>query len=368
MKWGVPQSVLRSWISAQELVAWWWNEMRDIGAQLLRFLPSRKSPQVFIRLSAGGATVECREADDWKVIGTVPAAPDGSLPGELPGLPAQFAAARAAIIVPDEELFFCEFELPAAAERQLASVLRLQLERSLPMSLDQVVFDRQIVAQGGESLTVRVAVAHRDRIESLRDSVAAWNLLPVCAGSVNEQGAVLFNFLKRRRDPLRWHPTRLDILLMRTAAAGAGVLALVLGTMWARERYVVNTQSAELHAQAARLVNERAALLDAAQPLVQLQAIAGTRDAPAVLAALSSSMPRGSWFTHIEIVAHVDAPGRLRLTGPVDSREGAIKALGAVPGVRNIKTSSAFGGEVAGPEVVELSADFDAAQKTAAHL
>jgi hypothetical protein len=58
----------------------------------------------------------------------------------------------------------------------------------------------------------------------------------------------------------------------------------------------------------------------------------------------------------------------LTLTGPVVSRAEATKALAAVPGVHNLKTSSAFSGEVAGPEIVEFTADFDANQKRAAPL
>jgi len=79
-------------------------------------------------------------------------------------------------------------------------------------------------------------------------------------------------------------------------------------------------------------------------------------------------MPQGAWFTHIDIVAHVESPGVLKLTGPVISREEALKALGGIPGVRNLKASSAFNGEIVGPETVEFTADFDAAQPKAEKL
>lgn len=366
MRVKLPEPLRHAAASVRELGTWWWGELRDIGSQLFKWLPSRRSPQVFVRVAPNSMSVERREANEWKVVGTVPAATDGSWPAELPGLPEELAGARAAIVFPESELFFCEFELPAATERQLNSVLQLQLERALPLPLEQVLYDRQIVARGKERITVRAAVAHRERIEKLRESVARWDLQPVCTGVVNEQGAVVFNFLRRRRDPLRWRPTRRDFWLMRAAAAGVGALLLVLGAQWVRERYVVAAESAELHAQAAKLQAERASLIEGAKPLLALQNIAGTRDASAVLASLSGSMPAGNWFTHIEIVAHVDEPGRLQLMGPVTSREEAMTALRAIAGVRNLKAGSAFNGDIGGRETVEFNADFDASPKAGA--
>jgi len=364
----LPAPLRRAFAVVLELALWWWGEMREIGGQLMRLLPSRKSPQVFVRVADAAMSVECREANQWKVVGTVPRLADGSWPAEIPGLPKEWMGARAVLMVPESELFYCEFELPTAAERQLGAVLQLQLERTLPLPLAQVLYDRQVVRRDRERLTVRVAVAHRERIEQLRDAVARWPIALVGAGVVNEQGAPLFNFFRKRRDPLRWRPTGQDMLLMRTAAAGVGVMALVVGGLWLRERYVVNDGSAELHAQAAKLEAERETLVTTAKPLQAMQAIAGTRDAPAVLAALSSSMPQGAWFTHIDIVAHVESPGVLKLTGPVTSREEALTALRAIPGVRNLKAISAFNGEIVGPETVEFTADFDAVPARAEKL
>jgi hypothetical protein len=321
-----------------------------------------------VRVGAASISVECRDANEWKVVGTVPVAADGSWPAELPGLPPELAGARAAIVLPESELFYCEFELPSAAERQLSSVLQLQLERAMPLPLEQILYDRQIVARDRERFTVRAAIAHRERVEQLRDAVARWDLVPVCAGAVTEQGTVLFNFLKRRRDPLRWRPSRQDVWLMRAATAGVGVLALVLAIQWIHERYVVTAESTQLHAQATRLSAERAALIEAAKPLLALQTIAATRDAPALLATLSTTMPLDAWFTHIEIEAHADAPGRLQLMGPVTSREAALTALRAVAGVRNPRASSVFNGEIGGRETVEFNADFNASSTKAGKL
>ena len=364
----LPAPLRRAFGVVRELALWWWGEMRDIGGQLLRLLPSRKSPQVFVRVGDTAMSVECREAHEWKVVGTVPRSADGSWPAEIPGLPKEWIGARAVLLVPESELFFCEFELPTATERQLGAVLQLQLERALPLPLAQLLYDRQIIRRDRERLTVRVAVAHRETVEQLRDAVARWPLSLIGAGVVNEQGAPLFNFFRKRRDPLRWRPTQQDLWLLRSAAAGVGVMALVLGCLWLRERYVVNDGSAELRSQAAKLSAERETLVVTAKPLQAMQDIAGTRDAPAVLAALSSAMPQGAWFTHIDIVAHVESPGVLKLTGPVISREEALKALGGIPGVRNLKASSAFNGEIVGPETVEFTADFDAAQPKAEKL
>jgi hypothetical protein len=344
----------------RELFGWWRGELRDLGQALLRQLPSRKSPEVLLRVGAATVSVERREGAGSKVVGTVPMGADGAWPIELPGLPAELRGARTAIALPESELFCCEFDLPLAAERHLSAVVGLQLERSLPLPLDQVLMDRQIIARDRqrETLRVRAVVAHRDRVETLRERVLGWGLTPVSAGVIRADGTPEFNLLKRRRDPIRWSLTPLDLRLLKIAGIAASVLIVLISAQWTRERLTVKNQSADLHARAAKIAAERAGMIERAQPLLALQSIAASTAAPELLAKLSAAVPASAWFSHIDLATPVGAPGTLKLMGSVASQEEVVVALRATPGVRNLKTSSAFNGEILGREHVEFVGEF----------
>lgn len=365
MKWALPPPLLRTGADAREFVTWWWRELRDMAFSLLRRLPSRQSPMTFLRIGTDSISLERRLGNEWQRDAELPLA-NGAFPGDLPPLPVGLSNSRTAILLPESELLFRSFELPLTAERQLSAVLRLQLERALPMSIDQILFDRQITMRdrARDVLTVRVAIAHRDRVEALRELAIRWGLVPIGAGPGTD-GVLDFNLLVRRRDPLRWRPSPLDRRLMRTAAGGVALLLLTLGVMWWRERSQVGAQAAELHAQATRLADDRARVVREADPLLTLQGIVATRDAAAVLANLSQSMPPGAWFNHVEIVAPARQSGRIRLTGTTASREEAVAALRAIPGVRNLDATTVFNGQILGPDNVELAADFEAGNHVA---
>jgi hypothetical protein len=355
-------------MAARDIAHWWWGELRGIGLDLIRHLPSRQSPQLFVRAGRETLSIESREGSAWRVVAKVPRASEGNGNNEPPVIPSGYSGSRTAIVLAESDLFFCDFDLPAAAERELDPVLRLQLERALPIPLEQILFDRQVVTRDRHRLAVRIAVAHRQPVEELRDRIAGWGLKPVCAGPVNEEGTPAFNLLKRKRHSLRWRPSRHDRWLLRAATALVAALALAIGALWIRERALVDAGAAELHAQAARLTIERESVIREARPLLGLQAIARTADVPAMFSALSSSMPSGNWFSHIEIAAGIDEPGRLRLIGAVAAREEALAALRGVPGIRNLEVTSAYSGELGAGESVEISAEFEAARPKAAGL
>jgi hypothetical protein len=346
--------------AARELFDWWRGEMRDLAQALLRQLPSRKTPELLLRVTSGSISVERRKGAASEVIGIVPMAGDGSWPAEISGLAPGLRGARAAIALLPEELHNCEFELPLAAERHLSAVLRLQLERGLPLPLDQLLMDRQIVARDRkrDTLRVRVVVAHRDRVELLRERVTGWGLNPVSAGVIATDGTPEFNLLKRRRDPIRWLPTPLDLKLLKVAAAAAAVLAVLIGVQWTRERFAVNEQIADLRAQAQKIGDARAEVSARAKPLLALQSIVASTEAPELLSKLSTAVPVTAWFSHIDLATPAGAPATLKLTGSVTSPEEVIAALNATPGVRNLKSTSAFNGEILTRERVELTAEF----------
>src|SRR5689334_19737419 len=108
--------------TAVELFAWWRTELRDLAQWLLRQMPSRKTPEVLLRVVGERVSVQRRDGASWSevlVIDSASAIPAIELPADLRG-------ARAAIALDSSEFFFDDLQLPLATERHLGSVLRLQ--------------------------------------------------------------------------------------------------------------------------------------------------------------------------------------------------------------------------------------------------
>jgi hypothetical protein len=306
------------------------------------------------------ATLERRTEGAWQVIGTIPARVDGSWTAELPGLATEQHGTRTALVFENAEFYFDEIELPLAAERHLASVVRLQLERRLPVPLEQLLTDHQVIARDkrGETLRVRTAVAHRERVEQWRDRATSWGLTPVCAGAASAGDGLEFNLLKRRRDPLRWTPSPLDVRLMRIAVVGVFACLAVVGAQWIRERSVVNRETAELHARAQELAAQRTALTTRAAPLLALREMVAAPSSPELLAQLSAAVPGSAWFSHVDLATPAEGVGAVKLMGTVGSQDEVVAKLRALPGIRNLRSSSAFGGEILGRDRVEFSAEY----------
>src|SRR4051794_19582633 len=116
MNRGATELLRAQLTAAGEIYGWWRAELKELTQFLLRQLPSRKSPELLLRVGGEGASLEQFEAPAWKVVGTLPK-PDGVWPAELPGLPPEFVGARTALALPEADLYFDEIELPLAAER-----------------------------------------------------------------------------------------------------------------------------------------------------------------------------------------------------------------------------------------------------------
>lgn len=342
---------------AVELFAWWRAELRDLAQWALRQLPSRSTPEVLLRVSGERISVERRAAQSWT---PVLAFTHDAAVGDLPELPPTLKGARAAIALDDSEFYFDDLQFPVGVVRHLASAVKLQLERLMPVPLTGLLTDHVVAATDRKQgrLRVRVVVAHRQRIEQLRDLAEKLGLTPVSAGAISADHALQFNLLRRRRDPVSWSLTPLDARLAKLAGAAAILLVAVIGSQWALERVQVNDGIGELHAQADKLRATRDRLTMQAEPLIDLTAVSNASSAPGLLATLSSAVPAPTWFSHVELITPAEGAATLQLTGEVTSRDDLVKALSAVPGMRGIEIGSAFSGEILGKDRVELTAQY----------
>jgi hypothetical protein len=133
---------------------------------------------------------------------------------------------------------------------------------------------------------------------------------------------------------------------------------------WIRERSAVTASTAELRARAAKLEAQRVLVTTRAAPLVAMRAIAAIPSAPQLLARLSEIVPTSAWFNHVELTQPIDGVGRFRLIGAISSTDEVISALRAMPGVRNVHTSSAFNGNFLGRDRVEITGEYQPAAGT----
>ena len=89
--------------------------------------------------------------------------------GEEAAIREAFGALRPegmAIALSGERCFCRRFELPAAATRELESVVGYELESSVPFELDDAVFDKRVTKAASGGVTVFAAVARREDVEA----------------------------------------------------------------------------------------------------------------------------------------------------------------------------------------------------------
>lgn len=351
----------------KEFLAWWLGELRESFAFVVRLATTGRAVRAIVHVAGRELKLVERVGNELREIPLAAPDPAGA-PGDISAavLRQELTDARTALSMPANEILVREFELPLAAERHLASALELQLERALPLPLASVFTDRRVIARDRQRgvLTVRVAVARREVVERWRALLLEWRLQPIAIGVVNATGDMETNFLRRRRDPIRWTVSRTDKRLLWAAAAGLVACLLVAPAQWIYERQVVGRELARTHEAAARTAADRDALLARMRPLAWLRATAAVPAAADTLATLSGSVPADAWFHFVEINARPGNAVSVRLIGSARSANDLVNSLRAVPGVQAIDSKSSFTGEFLGQERLELSFQYAPKQTT----
>jgi hypothetical protein len=122
---GAPRWLQRAAGVAIELFQWWRAEMLDLGRASLHLLPSRRSPQLLMKIGDRTVLLEQRVGKGWNPMRSISQRDDGEWPAELPELEPDLRNARTSIVLPAAEIYFEDFDLPVAATRHLGTVLRL---------------------------------------------------------------------------------------------------------------------------------------------------------------------------------------------------------------------------------------------------
>lgn len=333
----------------KEFLGWWLGELREAFASVVRLVTSGRAVHAVVHITNGQAKLSQRVGSELR---------EATLE--------ELADARAALSLPPNEVLIREFELPLAVERHLAGALDLQLERALPLPLTAVHTDRRIVARDRQRgvLGVRVAIARRDVVDRWRTQMLEWRLQPAAIGVVGAAGEIETNFLRRRRDPIRWTLSRTDRRWLWAAAAGLAACVLLAPAQWLYERRVVGRELTNLHQAAAKTAAQREALLARMRPLAWLRTTASAPAAAETLATLSGSVPADAWFHFVDINARPGNPVSIRLIGNARSASDLVGSLRVLPGVQAIDSKTSFTGEFLGQERLELSFQYAPRQIT----
>ena len=221
-------------------------------------------------------------------------------------------------------------DLPLAAEANLASVLRLEMDRLSPFTADEVFWSYAILARDPAQgrIAVRLSLMPRSALTAALETAARLGLAPAGIAARVEAGTW-------RRFDLRTGDAaaRSGLGALRLAAASCALLGLIAaGLPVALQQLRLRTVDAQIAglrpavAESERLRREIAAGQAGAAALAKL---GGGVEALAVLAIVTEALPDDTFLT--EFVLHA---GKLELRGQSRNAARLIGLLSETPDLR----------------------------------
>lgn len=105
-------------------------------------------------------------------------------PGKLPGDLAPFISSKGldkaplALVVSRECSISKTFEIPALGQESLDGILRYELEKHLPVPIDDVYYGHQVLGRKGNLYSLMVCAAPKNQVNALREALAANGITP----------------------------------------------------------------------------------------------------------------------------------------------------------------------------------------------
>lgn len=328
---------------ATAFVSWWLHELRDCAAAFLaRVVPGFARP-IVVELDGDAATV---------IAGAE------RTPLACPESPPEHVA-RAVLVLRERDVLVHELVLPAAVERDLDSVVDLQLERELPMRREHLCVYSQILRRDREHqrITIRVIAVHRQRIEGVQRRAVEHGLRPVRIGVALRGGELCGDLLPRRARPDRLRVTPLDRRLAITAGALTVLCCGVIAGQWIYERVQVNKELARVQALAREADRTARELGRQSASGTALIALVSKADALDVLSALTTSVPTDSWAYEIEVAPGQGDVLQVKLDGFAPTAATLVNVLERAPEIERVRlVSSASAGIGTGKDRLKLTA------------
>lgn len=301
---------------------WWLNELRTLAPPRKR--RRRLSRRMRIDILFGDAS----PVGDTALIGHADAPLEIRRQEALPPppeMPTQRAPPRTGpvLILPERLAFRRRIALPREAEPEIDAILRYECSAQLPFAADRLYVAHRIVARQADRIVVEILAAERERLDRLRDRLAAIGLNPAAATIADTE----IDLLDTGDDQVARAVDR--------AIAALVVIVVALGFVALRqpltaERAAVAALSEELRAlRADAAQTERLAAEIAAQEADRrrlIDAFDGRRPRAALLDDLARTVPDGAWATGLSIDG-----ANIRLSGRAASSNKVIARFAASP-------------------------------------
>jgi hypothetical protein len=205
-------------------------------------------------------------------------------------------------------------------------------------------------------IRVRVLVAHRSRLERLREQLATWSwrLARVGIADEDQPGKVVGDLLPAHRRS--WLVlARGDRLLLRSAGVILGVWVLTVLGQWAYERIEVNAELHKAQDAADRVRQLRARLERDSAPARALAQQERLPDAAETLLTLTDAVPADSWVSSLDVTISTPS-AQLRLTALTPVATLLVDRLARTPHFHAVRLLSASSAGVGAGDRLELSA------------
>jgi len=83
---------------------------------------------------------------------------------------------KAVISIPEKNIFLRILSIPAAEEEELGEIIKWELEANIPVSVEEVYYDWQIVEKGGGKMKALVVACAQKKIDNIIKSFEAANI------------------------------------------------------------------------------------------------------------------------------------------------------------------------------------------------
>ncbi len=302
--------------AAAAFLRWWLGELASFVPGPLRRFFSGNGALLVVAIGDGEAKIYRISHNDRDEIGKL------DLTADQTGQRAAFARLvngrmrRTTLILtlPGEQVLRKTLDLPLAAERDLADLLRFELDRQTPFSPEQACYDYRVAYRDKQSgrMEVELAVAPREAVERALSLAAGWGLKPDGVTVAGDEEADRGFDLSGRAAPNHISGRAVLTTLLSLTAAGLLVALLALPLHWqaaaARDAEQALADARATAREAAELRDTLGQRRQDARFLIDRKL--STSMAVSVIADLTRLLPDDSYLFELQL-----HEGRLRVSG-----------------------------------------------------
>lgn len=340
----------------QRFLRWWGEELRELAPERWLGWLDMRSERLLVDAGEREWVLYRVGGESPGVLERLPVAEDPELSRRrLPALLAGFEEARPGTVLclPADNGLVTRLSLPAAAEENLAQVLKYEMDRQTPFKADQVYFDFDIVNRDSRarSITLDLVVIPRGILDGALEKAAARGLVVDAVDLVLNPGEPPeirgVNLLPKDR---RTRRSRARLKL--NAALGAAAVLLLGLAMWqslavkASRVQVLEGQVADARKEAMEVAELRKQLEDAVKSANFL--VRKKENHPVLLNVLrevTHLLPDDTWLVRLQlndgkVQLYGESSAASRLIGMLDDSPMLSKVSFISPVTTNTQTGN----------------------------